>query len=148
MMLTRDLAGLQFKCNNVINFWIVEHISVKTKETFAENIVGQSKNDLKDSQYKVLGIMVLILILRYIILAISLLGQLFGNIYNRTIMTMMRFTLTFNLDNIEIENNKYKLLLDNIVPYIYKNNKSVEDNIVILEKKAKSCLTLFSPQIC
>ena len=35
-----------------------------------------------------------------------------------------------------------KLLLESFIPYIHKNKENIEFKIVILEKKAKSLLTL------
>ena len=68
----------------------------------------------------------------------------------------MYSVLTFNLDNLKIESKKYdlvsrlgqmKLLLENLMPYIYKENvnETIEIDIVIPKRKAKSPLILSSP---
>lgn len=98
--------------------------------------------------------MTLMLILKYIMLAMSLSNQLFRNMYNLTIMTIMYSILTFHLDGLKIESKKYELvcylgqmelLLKNIMLYVYKENESVVVDIVIPKKKVKSLLTLSLP---
>lgn len=52
MLLTGKLAGLQFDCVNIIDFWLVKFAAVKTEKTAAEDIVGWLKNDKNNSWYK------------------------------------------------------------------------------------------------
>lgn len=70
-----DLADLPFKYGNEIDFWIVALAAMKTKETPTENIMCWVKNNSEDGWYKDLQTVALMLILKYIILVIGLLGQ-------------------------------------------------------------------------
>lgn len=72
-------------------------------------------------------------------------------------MVIIRSVLIFNLDNLVMRSKKYelvchprqtKLLLEDLISYMHKENKTVEIDIMILEKEAKSSFTLFSLKRC
>lgn len=110
MLSTDNLVGLYFEYGNVMDFWIIGLIVVETEETLAKNIVSWVKNNLENGQYKALWTEALMLILKYTMLAMSLLSQPFGDIYNLTIITIIYSMLIFNLDNLEMESKKYELV--------------------------------------
>lgn len=108
------------------------------------------KNDLDDGWYKHLRTTALILILKYTMLAI---GILVDNIYKLTVLAMMCFVFVFKIEDIESKNKKYELvchlgwkllLLENLVPYIYIDNKKDGKAIdaKIPKREVKSSLTL------
>lgn len=98
------------------------------------------------------------IILKYTILAFNLPYHPFRDVYNLTVTRMICSILAFNLNDLEMESKKYelmyypdqtKLLLKNLMSYIYTENvnKTVEVDVMISERKAKSPLTLFLLQI-
>ncbi len=132
---------------------MVKLATMETEETLAENIIDWLKNDKDDDWYKYLRTMALMLILKYIILAM---GMPADNVYKLTIIAMICSVLIFKIEDMESEGKKYKLvcclgrkplLLEDLVPYVYidseKNGKAVDAEIP--KRKAKSPLTLSLP---
>lgn len=155
MLSTRKLAGLCFKYENVIDFWMGGLTIVETKKTPAENIVSWLKNDSNCGWYKHLRTTTLMLILKYTMLAM---GMPASNVYKLTITAMMRSIFTFKIEDIESKSKKYELvycfgrkplLLEDFIPYMYIDNEkdSKALDVEIAEREAKSSFTLSLPQL-
>ena len=152
MLSSGSNAGLNFERTNVIDFWLVGFAAVETQDTPSENFVGWLKNNEDGSWYRHLCCAALILILKYSMMSM---GMPESNIYELTILAIMRFVLTFNLSNGIAETTKLGLVccpgrksisLFNLKPYGFPDRKS--DNMPVIPKMPEeSPFTISSPQL-
>ena len=148
MLIFEKKGPITFDRVNIINFWLIRFILMKTKDTPNAKFVSWIRDDLEKYLYKYLLISAIKMIFKYNMIKMKMSKR---NMYKLIVTAIMRSVLTFNLfEDIEqwmklllvCRKMRKKLNLEDYKPY-----SSNGEDMSIPKSEKKSPINISSPQL-